>query len=91
MLAATLAIVGGTFQAFKWGAACSEMVITATRLERERNRIRMRPAERLAPIRERAVLEDPQGFFQRLFGSGGRAKSESAPQPQPEPANGGAE
>jgi hypothetical protein len=39
LLAASLAIVGGVSQAFQWGAAWSDMVITATRLEKERGRI----------------------------------------------------
>jgi hypothetical protein len=93
ILAATLAITGGVSQAFQWGAAWSDMVITATRLERERNRVRVTPPEKLDPIKEMAlldniVLDETQGFFQRLFGSGGPAKSGNA---QPQPADGRAE
>jgi hypothetical protein len=84
ILAATMAIVGGVSQAFQWGAAWSDQVITATRLEKERDRIAVTPATQLDPIRELGLLDDAvlaetQGFFQRLFGSGGPVKSESRP------------
>jgi len=86
LLAATMAIIGGVSQAFQWGAAWSDMVITATRLEKERDRIAVTPAGQLDPIKELATLDDAvlaetQGFFQRLFGSGGPVK-------EPKPANG---
>ena len=84
LLAASMAIIGGVSQAFQWGAAWSDMVITATRLQRERNRIALTPADQLDPIRELGTLDDTvlaetQGFFQRLFGSGGPAKTEPKP------------
>lgn len=84
LLAATMAIVGGISQAFQWGAAWSDMVITATRLEKERDRISVTPASQLDPIKEMALLDDTvltetQGFFQRLFGSGGPVKAEPKP------------
>ena len=80
VLAACLAIVGGISQAFQWGAAWSDMVITATRLERERDRIAVSAPGDIDAVKEMAVLDDlvlteTQGFFQRLFGSGGPAKS----------------
>lgn len=83
VLAATLAIVGGVSQAFQWGAAWSDMVITATRLERERDRLAVTPPDQVDPIKEMAildglVLEETQGFFQRLFGSGGPTKQQRA-------------
>jgi hypothetical protein len=85
LLAATLAIVGGVSQAFQWGAAWSDMVITATHLEKERDRIAVTPPQQLDPVKEMALLDDlvlteTQGFFQRLFGSGGPSKlTPSAP------------
>ena len=87
LLAATLAIVGGISQAFQWGAAWSDQVITATRLEKERDRIAVTPANQLDAAKEMQILDDAilaetQGFFQRLFGSGGPAKSEAASQGQ---------
>jgi len=82
LLAATLAIIGGISQAFQWGATWSDQVITATRLERERDRIAVTPASQLDPVKEMGLLDDAivaetQGFFQRLFGSGGPAKAQS--------------
>jgi hypothetical protein len=76
LLAAFMAIVSGISQAFQWGAAWSDQVITATRLERERDRIAVTPASQLDPVKEMltlddAILSETQGFFQRLFGSGG--------------------
>jgi hypothetical protein len=83
LLAASMAIVGGISQAFQWGAAWSDQVITATRLEKERDRIAVTPANQLDAVKEMQVLDDAvlaetQGFFQRLFGSGGPAKSEAS-------------
>jgi hypothetical protein len=57
------------------------MVITATRLEGERDRIAITPLSQIDPIKEMVqldstVLAETQGFFQRLFGSGGPVKSE---------------
>ena len=80
LLAATMAIVGGISQAFQWGAAWSDQAITATRLEKERDRIAVTPANELDPVKEmqaldNSVLAETQGFFQRLFGSGGPAKA----------------
>lgn len=79
VLAACLAIVGGFSQAFQWGAAWSDQVITATRLEKQRHRISVTPPNELDAIAEMQQLDDmviseTQGFFQRLFGSGGPAK-----------------
>ena len=84
VLAATMAIVSGVSQAFQWGAAWSDMVITATRLEKERDRIAVTPTDQCDPVKEMALLDDlvlaeTQGFFQRLFGSGGQTKSQATP------------
>jgi hypothetical protein len=84
VLAATLAVIGGVSQAFQWGAAWSDMVIVATRLEKERDRVVVTPAGALDPVQELALLDDmvlteTQTFFGRLFGSGGGpSKSETA-------------
>jgi hypothetical protein len=84
VLAATMAIVSGVSQSFQWGAAWSDMAITATRLEKERDRIAVTSPDQIDPINEMAALDDlalaeTQGFFQRLFGSGGQAKSQPTP------------
>lgn len=81
LLAASMAIIGGISQSFQWGAAWSDMVITATRLEKERDRIAVTPHDQVDAIKELAlldelVLNETEGFFQRLFGSGGPGKSE---------------
>jgi hypothetical protein len=80
VLAATMAIVSGVSQSFQWGAAWSDMAITATRLEKERDRIAVTSPDKIDPVKEMATLDDlalaeTQGFFQRLFGSGGETKS----------------
>lgn len=85
VLAATMAIVSGVSQAFQWGAAWSDMVITATRLERERDRIAVTPPDQFDPVKEMALLDglvlaETQVFFQRLFGSGGQTKPEGTPE-----------
>jgi hypothetical protein len=82
-LAAFMAIISGISQAFQWGAAWSDMVIAATRLEKELDRISVTPAANLDAIKELGLLDDlvlaeTQGFFQRLFGTGGPAMSESS-------------
>lgn len=80
--AALLAIIGGMSQAFQWGAAWSDAVITATRLEKECDRIKVTSADQIDPVKEMAIVNDmviaeTQGFFQRLLGSGGPARSEA--------------
>jgi hypothetical protein len=84
VLAATMAIVSGVSQSFQWGAAWSDMVVTATRLEKERDRIAVTPPDQFDPVKEMALLDDlvlaeTQGFFQRLFGSGAQTKSQATP------------
>jgi hypothetical protein len=58
LLAASMAIVGGVSQAFQWGAAWSDAVITATRLEKERDRIAVTPIGQLDPLAEMGRLDD---------------------------------
>ena len=82
LLAASMAIVGGVSQSFQWGAAWSDMVITASRMEKQRDRIAVTVPEQVDPVKELELLDDlvigeTQGFFQRLFGSGGPAKPDS--------------
>ncbi len=82
LLAAGMAIVAGVSQAFQWGAAWSDSVVTAMRLERERGRIAVTLPEELDPVKEMALLDDAvlaetQVFFQRIFGSGGTLKPDT--------------
>ena len=84
LLAATLAIIGGVSQAFQWGATWSDMVVSATRLEKERDRIAVTSPEQIDPAQELAALDDfllaeTQTFFQRIFGSAGQGKTGPEP------------
>lgn len=79
LLAASLAIVAGASQAFQWGAAWSDMTMTATKLQKERDRVSVTKPGEIDATNEMALFNDvvtseTQGFFQRLLGSGGTAK-----------------
>jgi hypothetical protein len=80
LFAASLVVVGGFSQNFQWGAAWSDMVIAAERLETQRDRIYVTPPGELDAAQELAyldemVMDETEGFFQRLFGSTGAAKT----------------
>ena len=71
ILVAVLTIIGGLSQSFQWGAVWQEMVLTAERLEKERDRIivsRSDPAADLE-ILNGLVLQESEGFFTRILGS----------------------
>ena len=77
LLAAALAFLGGFTQTFQWGAAWQDMVLTAERLEKERDRFMVTKPEDLNPAEEINLLNDfvlaeSQGFFERILG---RAKA----------------
>ena len=77
LLAAALAFLGGFTQTFQWGAAWQDMVLTAERLEKERDRFMVTKPEDLKPAEEMSLLNDfvlaeSQGFFERILG---RAKT----------------
>jgi hypothetical protein len=71
VLAAVLTIVSGLSQSFQWGAAWQEMVLTATRLERERDRIQVTRSDPAADldVLNNLVLRESEGFFTRILGS----------------------
>jgi len=82
LLAAGLAIVGGFSQNFQWGAAWSDMVIAAERLETERNRIAATLPGQIDAVKETAlldemVMDETKAFFQRLFGASNAGKPAS--------------
>ena len=84
LLAATLAIVGGVSQAFQWGATWSDMTMTATKLQKERDRLSVMQATQIDAAKEMEFVDDliiseTQGFFQRLFGSSGTTKAADKP------------
>jgi hypothetical protein len=79
VLAATLAIVGGFSQNFQWGATWKDMVMTAQRLEKERDRFLVTKSGDIDLEKELAivndfVLEESQGFFERILGRASSAK-----------------
>lgn len=71
LVAALLTIIGGLSQSFQWGAAWQEMVLTAERLERQRDRILVTRSdpERDLEVLNSLVLRESEGFFMRILGS----------------------
>jgi len=73
-LAAILTIAAGFSQSFQWGAAWKDMVMTAQRLEKERDRFLLTKSEERDYVKEAElindfVLDESQGFFERMLGS----------------------
>lgn len=80
IVAAALTIATGRLSTFQWGAAWQEMVLTAERLEQERDRIIVTPASDPAvdlAVLNKLVLNESSGFFGRIIGSGQRAAAQS--------------
>jgi len=85
VIAATLAVISGLGQNFHWGAAWRDMVINATRLEKERDRFMATKPEKRNFVKEldtldSIVLEETRNFFQRVL------DSEVKPKDQPDPS-----
>jgi hypothetical protein len=90
VLAAALAVVGGVAQSFQWGAAWSEMAISAIQVQRERDRIAVTPAAEINGVKEMQVLDDlvvneTRTFFQRLFGTGAQPAGDQSKSGPSEP------
>ena len=74
IIAATLTVINGLGQNFHWGSTWRDMVINATRLEKERDRfLATKKAERDL-VKEldnlnSIVLEETRSFFQRVLDS----------------------
>lgn len=73
IVAFLLTILGGFSQTFQWGATWRDSVITAERLEQERDRIRVTPDENLYATKELAtlnglVLAESRSFFDLVVG-----------------------
>jgi hypothetical protein len=86
VIAAALTISSGLLSAFQWGAAWQEMVLTAERLEQERDRIRVTPgsdAARDLDILNKLVLTESTGFFTRIMGT-----QRTSLQGEPDPGSG---
>jgi len=72
ILAASLTMVSGLGQNFRWGSTWRDMLIGATRLERERDRFLAtspdkRNLEKELDILNSIVLEETREFFQRIL------------------------
>lgn len=92
VIATLLTILTGFAQTFQWGASWRESVMTASRLERELDRIRTTPlAERDMrsdlKILNRLILTETDGFFDRLLG---RTSADNM-KPKEEPDTGGSD
>lgn len=73
-IAATLTVMNGLGQNFHWGAAWRDMVMNATRLEKERDRFlatraAKRDLEKELDTLNTIVLEETRNFFQRVLDS----------------------
>ena len=74
LIAATLTVISGLGQNFHWGSTWRDMVINATRLEKERDRFlatkpEKRDIEKELDILNSIILEETRNFFQRVLDS----------------------
>ncbi len=74
IIAATLTVISGLGQNFHWGSTWRDMVINATRLEKERDRFLATKPEKKNYAKEldilnSIVLEETRNFFQRVLDS----------------------
>jgi hypothetical protein len=74
IIAATLTVISGLGQNFHWGSTWRDMVVNATRLEKERDRFlatkpEKRDIEKELDILNSIVLEETRNFFQRVLDS----------------------
>ncbi len=74
LIAATLTVISGLGQNFHWGSTWRDMVINATRLEKERDRFlatkpEKRDIEKELDVLNSIVLEETRNFFQRVLDS----------------------
>lgn len=74
IIAATLTIINGMGQNFHWGSTWRDMVVNATRLEKERDRFLATKKEDRDFVQEldnlnSIVLEETRNFFQRVLDS----------------------
>ena len=83
VIAATLTVIGGLGQNFHWGATWRDMVVNATRLEKERDRFMATSPEK-KDIKDELdtlnsiILEETKNFFQRVLDSEVKPKDTSA-------------
>jgi hypothetical protein len=82
VIAATLTVIGGLGQNFHWGATWRDMVVNATRLEKERDRFMATSLEKKDIKGEldtlnSIILEETKNFFQRVLDSEVKPKDTS--------------
>jgi uncharacterized protein DUF4231 len=82
LIAATLTVITGLGQNFHWGSTWRDMVVNATRLEKERDRFlatkpEQREIEKELDILNSIVLEETRNFFQRVLDSEIKPKDQS--------------
>ena len=85
IIAATLTVISGLGQNFHWGSTWRDMVINATRLEKERDRFlatkkEKRDFEKELDILNSIVLEETRNFFQRVLDSEIKPKEQDGSQ-----------
>jgi uncharacterized protein DUF4231 len=85
IIAATLTVINGLGQNFHWGSTWRDMVINATRLEKERDRFLATKKEDRNFLQEldllnTIVLEETRSFFQRVLDS--EIKQKEPPNPE---------
>lgn len=85
VIAATLTVISGLGQNFHWGSTWRDMVINATRLEKERDRFLATKPEDRDVAKEldtlnSIVLEETRNFFQRVLDSEIKLSKENAPE-----------
>jgi hypothetical protein len=85
VIAATLTVISGLGQNFHWGSTWRDMVINATRLEKERDRFLAskrdkRDIEQELEILNSIVLEETRNFFQRVLDSEIKTKEQTTSQ-----------
>jgi hypothetical protein len=82
IIAATLTVISGLGQNFHWGSTWRDMVVNATRLEKERDRFLATKPEKRNFVKElnilnSIVLEETTSFFQRVLDSEIKPKEQS--------------
>ena len=85
IIAAKFTVINGPGQNFHWGSTWRDMVINATRLEKERDRFlatkkEKRDLETELDILNSIVLEETRNFFQRVLDSEIKPKEQDGSQ-----------
>ena len=84
VIAATLTVISGLGQNFHWGSTWRDMVVNASRLEKERDRFLATKKEDRDIVKEletlnSIVLEETRNFFQRVLDSDIKQKDQNTP------------